>query len=434
MKFHIKSLRARQILDSRGRPTVEVDVELQDGSLGRAAVPSGASTGAAEAHELRDGDPAAYAGLGVRKAVAHVNGELARALAGFDAADQEGADRLLRATDGTPNLSRLGANAVLGVSLALCRAFAVASRQALHERIAELSGNRQVTMPMPMVNILSGGLHAGRGMDMQDFLAVPVAARSIDDALRQVALVRTAAAELMAQRGLPTLLADEGGLSPGFRTGRKALQFMVEAFEHAGFRPGIDMSIAIDVAASALKGPEGRYALTREGRLATAQEMIALFEEWVRDFPICSIEDGLDEEAWNDWQTLTARLGPQVQLVGDDLFTTNATRLEKGIAANIGNGVLVKLNQNGTLTGTLDVIARARRAGYAAIVSARSGETEDAFIADLAVGCAAGHIKIGSVRCSDRLAKYNQLLRIEEGTGAPFAGMSQYRAWQGDAP
>ncbi len=433
MKSHIRSLRARQILDSRGRPTIEVDVELQDGSLGRAAVPSGASTGAAEAHELRDGDPAVHAGLGVRRAVDHVNTELARALAGFDAADQEGADHLLRATDGTPDLSRLGANAILGVSLALCRAFAITSGQALHARIAELSGNPQAMMPMPMVNILSGGLHASRGMDVQDFLAVPVAARSIEEAIRHVAQVRASAATLMAQRGLPTLLADEGGLSPGFRTGRKALQFMVEAFEHAGFRPGLDMGIAIDVAASTLHAPDGRYDLAREGRVATAQEMIALFDEWVRDFPICSIEDGLDEEAWSDWQMLTEQLGSRVQLVGDDLFTTNAARLEKGIAARIGNGVLVKLNQNGTLTGTLDVIARARRAGYAAIVSARSGETEDPFIADLAVGCATGHIKIGSVRCSDRLAKYNQLLRIEEHTGAPFAGMSQYRAWQGNA-
>jgi enolase len=270
-------------------------------------------------------------------------------------------------------------------------------------------------------------------MDVQDFLAVPVAARSIEEAIRHVAQVRASAATLMAQRGLPTLLADEGGLSPGFRTGRKALQFMVEAFEHAGFRPGLDMGIAIDVAASTLHAPDGRYDLAREGRVATAQEMIALFDEWVRDFPICSIEDGLDEEAWSDWQTLTEQLGSRVLLVGDDLFTTNAARLEKGIAARIGNGVLVKLNQNGTLTGTLDVIARARRAGYAAIVSARSGETEDPFIADLAVGCATGHIKIGSVRCSDRLAKYNQLVRIEEQTGAPFAGMSRYRAWQGNA-
>jgi enolase len=430
MPARIRRVHARQILDSRGRPTVEVDVELEDGSLGRASVPSGASTGAAEAHELRDRDATHYAGLGVRRAVANVNGELATAMRGIDASDQRAADHRLRETDGTPNLARLGANAVLGVSLALCRAAAASRRQALHVRIAELAGCSEPLIPMPMVNILSGGLHAGRGMDVQDFLAVPVAASSIEEAIHQVARVRTAAAELMAERGLSTLLADEGGLSPGFRSGGEALELMVQSFERAGLQPGKQVSIAIDVAASSLKGPAGRYRLAREEREATAAQMIAMLEDWVRDFPICSIEDGLDEEAWDDWQQLTRALGGRVQLVGDDLFTTNRDRVARGIAAGVANGVLVKVNQNGTLSGTLDVVAQARAAGYAAVVSARSGETEDAFLADLAVGTGAGHIKVGSLRCSDRLAKYNQLLRIEEATGAPFAGMRGYSAWK----
>ncbi|SFN99327.1 phosphopyruvate hydratase [Variovorax sp. PDC80] len=269
-------------------------------------------------------------------------------------------------------------------------------------------------------------------MDVQDFLAVPVAAKSIEEAIAQVAKVRSAAGELMAERGLPTLLADEGGLSPGFRTGRDALLLMVEAFSRAGFRPGVDMSIAIDVAASSLKAHGGRYALSREGRVATAHEMVSMLGEWVAEFPVCSIEDGLDEEAWGDWELLTSKLGSRVQLVGDDLFTTNFERLQRGVESKVANGILVKVNQNGTLTGTLQVIARAREAGYAAVISARSGETEDSFIADLSVGTGAGHIKIGSVRCSDRLAKYNQLLRIEESTHAPFAEMSAYQAWNGD--
>lgn len=423
---HIQSLHARQILDSRGRPTVEVDVHLDGGIMGRASVPSGASTGAAEAHELRDGDPAQYRGLGVRQAVAHVNGEIARALQGFDAADQRGLDERLRALDGSPQLRRLGANAVLGVSLAACRAAAAALRQPLYQRIAQLSSTPALLMPMPMVNILSGGLHAGRGMDVQDFLAVPASATSTEEALHHIARVRSAAADVMAERGLPTLLADEGGLSPGFASGREALQLMVEATERAGLRPGEDIVIAIDVAASSLKGPDGSYKLTREGRLASAREMMDMVRGWIDEFPVVSVEDALDENAWTDWPVLTAELGERVQLVGDDFFTTNLARLQRGIDTHAANSVLIKLNQNGTLSGTLDVLALARRAGYAAVVSARSGETEDDFLADLAVGTGAGQIKIGSLRCSDRLAKYNQLLRIAELSGAPFAGMSAY--------
>jgi enolase len=423
----IRSVRARQILDSRGRPTVEVDVELQDGALGRASVPSGASTGAAEAHELRDGDAGHYAGLGVLQAVAGVTREIGPALQGQDAQQQRAIDDRLRALDGTASLQRLGANAVLGVSLAVCRAAAASARQPLYARIAELSGTRELTLPMPMVNILSGGLHAGRGMDVQDFLAIPAAATTIAEAIHGVARIRAAAAEVMARRGLTTLLADEGGLSPGLATGRDALQLMLESIEQARLEPGVDVVIAIDVAASSLKGAQpGRYRLAREGIDASTAQMIEMAASWLREFPVVSIEDALDEEDWAGWRPLTEQLGARCQLVGDDLFTTDATRLGRGIRDGVANAVLIKPNQNGTLSGTLDVIAQARAAGYATIVSARSGETEDAFIADLAVGTAAGQIKIGSVRCSDRLAKYNQLLRIEEISGAPFAGMSGF--------
>jgi enolase len=418
----ITSLHARQVLDSRGRPTVEADVVLADGTTGRASVPSGASTGTHEAHELRDGDPLSFAGLGVTRAVAHVNGEIAEAVRGRDAVDQRGVDAALVELDGTPNLSRLGANAVLGVSLAVCRAAAAARGQQLYERIAELSGTPEPVLPMPMVNILSGGLHAGRGMDVQDFLAVPVGARSLAQAVDLVSRVRAAAAELMAGRGLTTLLADEGGLSPGLATGAEALELMTDATEHAGLVPGRDIAIAIDVAAHSFYDPHtGDYHLAREGRRVTGAELSDLIADWVRDYPVVSVEDALDEDDWAGWKELTARLGDRVRLIGDDLFTTHPDRLDRGVAEGCANGVLVKVNQNGTLSGTLEVIAAARRAGYAPVVSARSGETEDHFIADLAVGTAAGQIKIGSVRCSDRLAKYNQLLRIADGGVDRFA-------------
>ena len=417
----IRTVHAREILDSRGRPTVEVDAILDDGSFGRASVPSGASTGAAEAHELRDGDPARYAGLGVQKAVANVNGEIARALRGTGGADQRRLDDRLRELDGTPRLQRLGANAALGVSLAVCRAAAASRGQALYERIADLAEARP-TLPLPMTNILSGGLHAGRGMDVQDFLAVPMRAASIDAAIHLLARVRSAATEVSRERGLPILLADEGGLSPGCETGRAALELMVESIERAGLIPGEDIAIAIDVAATALKEADGRYRLAREGRDLSGEAMIGMIEAWVADFPVVSVEDGLDEEDWIGWKLLTARLGSKVQLIGDDLFTTSPRRLARGIDEGIGNAVLVKANQNGTLTGTLDVIAQAKIAGYATIVSARSGETEDAFMSDIAVGTAAGQIKIGSLRTSSTVAKYNQLLRIEEQSGASFAG------------
>jgi enolase len=423
----IQSVGARQVLDSRGRPTVEVDVRLADGSFGRASVPSGASTGTHEAHELRDGG-SAWEGRGVRRAVANVDGELAAAINGLDALAQRDVDARLVETDGTARLERLGANAILGVSLAVCRAAAAHRRRPLYGHIASLAGTGEVTMPMPMVNILSGGLHAGRGMDVQDFLVIPAAARSVDEAIDVVSRVRGAAVRVMEKRGLSTLLADEGGLSPGLATGRDALLLLVESIEAAGLRPGTEVAIAIDVAATALwDRAAGAYRLAREGRVASSDEMIAMAERWVNEFPVVSIEDALDEEDWAGWQRLTSSLGHRVRLVGDDLFTTNLDRLRQGIARQVANGVLVKLNQNGTLSGTLDVVAAARAAGYAPVISARSGETEDAFIADLAAGTAAGQIKIGSVRCGERLAKYNQLLRIEQESRAPFAGMSAIR-------
>ena len=430
MRTGIRSLRARQILDSRGRPTVEADCELEGGAGGRASVPSGASTGAAEAHELRDGDPVQYAGLGVTKAVANVNGEIAQALRGRDALLQRDIDGRLLALDGTPQLARLGANAVLAVSLAVCRAAAAATGQQLYRHFASLAGARP-SLPLPMTNILSGGLHAGRGMDVQDFLAVPLRAASFAEALHLLSRVRNAATEVARRRGLATLLADEGGLSPGLESGAAALAMMVEAIERAGLRPGEDIGIAIDVAASTLGDGRGRYRFEREGVQRSSAEVIELLAGWVRDFPVVSIEDGLGEEDWEGWSQLTQRLGGQVQLVGDDLFATNPQRVQHGVAGDAANGVLVKANQNGTVSGTLDVIALARGAGYATIVSARSGETEDAFMSDLAVGSAAGQIKIGSLRTSSTVAKYNQLLRIEEHSGAAYAGAQALRSVNG---
>jgi len=428
MTVTIAHVRGRQILDSRGRPTVEVDVTLTDGTLGRASVPSGASTGSSEAHELRDADPEDYAGLGVRTAVRNINGEMAEVLHGADPFDQRGIDGRLISLDGTAQLRRLGANAILGCSLAVARAAASSRNLPLYEYIQGLAGGGALSLPMPMVNILSGGLHAARGMDVQDFLAIPSSATSVEHAIRNVARMRAAAADLLAERGMSTLLADEGGLSPGFESAREALQLMVDATEKAGFRPGVDMTIAIDVAATALydRGT-GEYHLRREGRRVSSDDMIGMVEGWIADFPVVSVEDALNEEDWDGWQKLTQRVGARVRLVGDDLFTTNSDRLARGIRERCANGVLIKLNQNGTLTGTLQVIADARKNGYAPVVSARSGETEDSFIADLAVGTGAGQIKIGSVRCSDRLSKYNQLIRIEERSAAAFAGMSSIR-------
>ncbi|HKZ73184.1 MAG TPA: phosphopyruvate hydratase, partial [Steroidobacteraceae bacterium] len=327
----ISGVHGRQVLDSRGRPTVEVDVVLEDGSLGRAAVPSGASTGTAEAHELRDADPAVYEGRGVLLAVAHVNEEIATRVRGRDALEQRALDGFLRELDGTPSLRRLGANALLGVSLAACRAAAASTGQPLYARIADLSNTRALTMPLPMVNILSGGLHAGRGMDVQDFLAVPLRASSIEEAIRIVGRVRTAAAEVLARRGLPVLLADEGGLSPGCRTAEEALALVNESVVEARLEPGVDIGIAIDVAATSLQLRDGRYRFAREGLERDASEVIRLVDAWTKEYPVVSIEDALGEEDWKHWQALTRRLGASIQLVGDDLFTTHIDRVSRGV-------------------------------------------------------------------------------------------------------
>lgn len=414
----ISVLHARQILDSRGRPTVEAEVTLANGVTARASAPSGASTGKAEAVELRDGG-AAWEGRGVSRAVANVTGDIARHLVGRDALDQHGIDTAMRELDGTANLARLGGNAVLSVSLGVARASAFAQNQPLWQRLAELAGT-QPAMPLPMVNILSGGLHAGRGMDVQDFLAIPVGAHSYSQALDWICRVRSKAAELCEARGLTTLLADEGGLSPAFETSEEALDLMVEAFHKAGLEPGKDVAIALDVAAASLFDGAGGYVFRRQGHKYSVAEMIDKQAEWVETYSIVSIEDGLDEDDWQNWPEMTGRLS-HIQLVGDDLFATQPDRIQRGIDAGIANCALIKVNQNGTLSGTLEAVRTARTAGYATIISARSGETEDDFLADLAVGVAGGQIKVGSVRNSERQAKYNQLLRIEE-AGLPWSG------------
>ena len=422
----IHAVRARQILDSRGRPTVEAEVELQDGTLGRASVPSGASTGTSEAHELRDGDPERYEGRGVLRAVANVQSEIAYALQGYEAADQERLDTRLRELDGTPQLSRLGANGILAVSIASCRAAAARLKRPLFVHIAELSGSDSYLSPTPMVNILSGGLHAGRSMDIQDFLAIPLRARSMSEAIHTIARVRAAADAVARERGMATLLADEGGLSPGLPTPITALEMMIECIEAARLRPGDDIGIAIDVAATSLRDSSGQYRLEVEGRTDSTPQMIARIRDWTRRYPVLSIEDGLHEDDWEGWAQLTSELGSHIQLVGDDLFTTNPERLARGIRERVANAVLIKPNQIGTLTDTLQVISSARAAGYNAIVSARSGETEDVFIADLAVGTSVGQIKIGSLRTSSTVCKYNQLLRIEEDARVRYAGTPRF--------
>jgi enolase len=415
----IQAVFARQILDSRGRPTVEAEVSLTGGASGRASAPSGASRGAAEAFELRDGDPERFEGRGVTRAVAGVNGEIGTLLTGRDALDQRGLDQAMRDLDGTAQLSHLGGNAILAVSIAVARAGTAATGQPLFRRLGELAGVSEPMLPMPMVNVLSGGLHAGRGMDVQDFLVIPVGAHSYGEALEWALRVRAAAAALCQEAGLTTLLADEGGLSPGFADGAEALTLMVRAFERAGLRPGEETAIALDIAASSLTDAAGRYVFRRAGRVLDSPAMIEMLADWTARFPVVSIEDGLGEEDWTAWPKLTRRLG-HIQLVGDDLFATQADRIARGVREGAGNAALIKINQNGTLSGTLDALAAARAGGFATVVSARSGETEDPFIADLAVGVAGGQIKIGSVRTSERMAKYNQLLRLEE-DGLPFA-------------
>jgi enolase len=415
----ISTIIGREILDSRGNPTVEVDVVLKDGHHGRAAVPSGASTGAHEAHELRDGG-SRYGGKGVRKAVGAVNGEIRKALAGFDAADQIGLDQRLRDLDGTENKKRLGANAILGVSLAAAKAEADAQGLPLYRYVG---GPDATLLPVPMMNIINGGVHADNPIDFQEFMIAPVGAASLAEAVRMGAEVLHALKHALKGASLNTNVGDEGGFAPNLASAREALDFIMAAIKAAGFRPGEDIFITLDPAATEFYG-EDRYFLKGEKRSLTSDQLIAYYEELVSNYPIYSIEDGMAEDDWDGWRALTEALGTRVQLVGDDLFVTNVARLKRGIDEGIANAILVKVNQIGTLTETLDAVRMAQDAGYAAVMSHRSGETEDATIADLAVATNCGQIKTGSLARSDRVAKYNQLIRIEEELGpkARYAG------------
>ena len=416
----IARIHGREILDSRGNPTVEVDVLLEAGDIGRAAVPSGASTGAHEAVELRDGDQSRYGGKGVRTAVGHVNQEIAAALRGAEASDQRGIDERLINLDGTANKSRLGANAVLGASMAVARAAALAARLPLYRYLA---GDGEPLMPVPMMNILNGGKHAQTKVDFQEFMVVPAGAPSYSEGLRWGAEVFHALKQTLHERGLSTGQGDEGGFAPELEANEDAMTLLVQAIERSGHQPGREVFIALDPAASEFNR-DGRYELTGEGRTLRAQEMVALWESWVDRYPVISIEDGLAEDDWDGWRLLTARLGRRLQLVGDDIFVTNVVRLRRGIEDGIANSILIKLNQIGTLTETTETMATARRAGYSTVISHRSGETEDTFIADLAVATGAGQIKTGAPSRSERVAKYNRLLQIEEEVGStvPYPG------------
>ena len=417
MSLTIREIRALEILDSRGNPTVMVQVELSDATAASAKVPSGASTGSHEAIELRDGDSSRYAGKGVRQAVENITRVILPALRGANADDQAAVDRRMIELDGTPNKSRLGANAILGVSCAVARAVANSRRMSLWRYLA---GERRAMLPVPMVNILSGGLHAGRNFEFQDFLAVPLGFATYAEALEAIVAVHRAARAVLEKRGYAmTGVADEGGWGPRLPTNETALDVMIEAIERASYHPGRQMAIAIDVAASHFSD-EGKYELQTEGRSLTSAEMIDLLQGWVVRYPVVSIEDGLAEDDWTGWQRLTQALGERAQLIGDDLFATNPQRLERGIRERAANAVLVKMNQIGTLTETFQVIDRARAAGFRAVISARSGETEDDFLADLAVASGAGQIKVGSITRSERLAKYNRLLEIESSEAVDY--------------
>ncbi|MDQ6711100.1 MAG: phosphopyruvate hydratase [Candidatus Dormibacteraeota bacterium] len=419
----ITGIHAREILDSRGNPTVEVEVRLAS-SLGRAAVPSGASTGAHEAVELRDGDPRRFGGKGVLEAVHHVNVEIASALRGRDALDQRAIDETLIALDGTANKSRLGANAILGVSMATARAAATAQQEPLYRR---LGSGEEAVLPVPMLNILNGGKHAQTKVDFQEFMVVPAGAATFREGLQWGAEVFHALRKLLHERGLDTGQGDEGGFAPELAANEEAMTLLVEAIERSGHIPGEQVFIALDPAASELY-QDGRYRLAGEGRSLSTTELIDLWETWARRYPVISLEDGLAEDDWEGWAALTKRLGDRLQLVGDDIFVTNVVRLQRGIETGVANSILIKVNQIGTLTETLETMEAARRAHYGTVVSHRSGETEDTFIADLAVGTGAGQIKAGAPSRSERVAKYNQLLRIEEevGKAARYPGRTAF--------
>ena len=401
---------AREILDSRGNPTVEVEVFLEDGTIGHAAVPSGASTGAFEACELRDGDKARYGGKGVLKAVENVNSIIGPAIQGFDATEQAAIDKLMISLDGTDNKSKLGANAILGVSMAVARAVAKSLDLPLYQY---LGGFNAKELPVPMMNILNGGAHADNNVDIQEFMIMPVGAESFTEALRSCAEVYHTLKTVLKGKGLSTGVGDEGGFAPNLESNEEALEVICEAIKAAGYEPGKDFKLAIDAASSEFY-KDGKYDLAGEGKIKTAEEMVDFYEYLVGKYPIVSIEDGLAEEDWDGWKVLTDRLGKKVQLVGDDLFVTNSKRLAKGIDMGVANSILVKVNQIGTLTEAFEAMELAKRFGYTCVVSHRSGETEDAIIADIAVAVNAGQIKTGAPARSERVAKYNQLLRIEE--------------------
>jgi enolase len=413
MRTRIEDVRARQVFDSRGQPTVEVDVVLEGGAVGRGTVPSGASTGRFEALELRDGDPRSFGGKSVGKAVANVNERIGPRVIGLDALTQRVIDRAMIALDGTADKSGLGANAMLGVSMAVAWAGANASRLPLYRY---LGGAEARTLPMPMVQVIGGGLHAGRSIDVQDFMVIPVGARTYSSAIEMVANVYQAARGVFGDRGKPVSVADEGGLWPTFESNVEGLELLVASIERAGYAPGKDVAIALDIAASHFF-EQGMYRFALEGRARDAHEFVRLLVSWVDKYPIVSIEDGMAEDDWSGWQELTTALGRRAQLVGDDLFATNAQRIKQGIEKRVANAVLIKMNQIGTLTETLEAIALTRSAGYLPVISARSGETEDTTIAHLAVATNAGQLKVGSVARSERTAKWNELLRIEEGLG-----------------
>jgi enolase len=419
---NIAAVHAREVLDSRGNPTVEAEVFLVDGSMGRAIVPSGASTGEHEAVELRDGDKKRFLGKGVRKAVENVNGEIAKALAGYDGFDQRGLDCRMIELDGTKTKSRLGANAILAVSMAAARASAISLDVPLYRYLGGASSN---LLPTPMMNILNGGAHADNNVDFQEFMVMPVGAPSFSEALRWGVEVFHTLKGVLKKRGYNTAVGDEGGFAPSVKSNVEAIEVVLEAIQQAGYKPGKEIAIALDPASSEFY-QDGKYVFKKSDKSAkTSEEMVQFYAKWVKDYPIVSLEDGLAEGDWEGWQNLTKELGEKIQLVGDDIFVTNIEFLQKGIDKGVANSILIKVNQIGTVSETFDAIDLARRNGYTSVISHRSGETEDTFIADLAVATGAGQIKTGSASRTDRIAKYNQLLRIEEelGSGARFLGL-----------
>jgi enolase len=419
----ITDIRAREILDSRGNPTVEADVILKSGANGRAAVPSGASTGTREAIELRDGDNKRYGGKGVKNACAHVNGEIRKALLGKEAKDQSGVDRIMIELDGTENKSRLGANALLAVSMACARAAASDARQPLYRYLNGLAGKVPMQMPVPMMNVINGGIHADNNIDFQEFMILPVGAVSFAEALRYGAEVFHALKKVLQGMKLATTVGDEGGFAPNLKSNEEALQVILQGIEKAGFKPGVDVCLGIDAASSEFH-KKGRYELESEQLSLSAEQLIDILAGWIAKYPIITLEDACAEADWAGWELLTQKLGKTAQIVGDDIFVTDTKILERGIKQGVANSILIKVNQIGTLSETLAAIAMARNAGYTSVISHRSGETEDSFIADLAVATGTGQIKTGSLSRSDRVAKYNQLLRIEEemGSAAVYPG------------